>query len=123
MVDHNGPNRSGGLGVWPVLVVHRMGDRLVVALDELSNPGVRVVGASPAGGRTFGELGPVELVLRDTNGAPWARTVLNAGTTENSLVLAEFYQRGDRWRFRAVGQGFGRLRVSLPLQPGGVRPG
>jgi DNA polymerase-3 subunit epsilon len=32
--------------------------------------------------------------------------VLDAGTTENSLVLAEFYQRGDRWRFRAVGQGY-----------------
>lgn len=81
--------------------------RLVVDLDELSTPGVRVVvGASLAGGRTFGELGPVELVLRDTDGAPWARTVLDAGTTENSLVLAEFYQRGDRWRFRAVGQGY-----------------
>ena len=81
--------------------------RLVVDLDELSNPGVRVVvGASLAGGRTFGELGPVELVLRDTDGAPWARTVLDAGTTENSLVLAEFYQRGGRWRFRAVGQGY-----------------
>ena len=81
--------------------------RLVVDLDELSNPGVRVVvGASLAGGRTFGELGPVELVLRDTDGAPWARTVLDAGTTENSLVLGEFYQRGGRWRFRAVGQGY-----------------
>jgi DNA polymerase-3 subunit epsilon len=81
--------------------------RLVVDLDELSNPGVRVVvGASLAGGRTFGELGPVELVLRDTDGAPWARTVLDAGTTEHSLVLAEFYQRAGRWRFRAVGQGY-----------------
>jgi DNA polymerase-3 subunit epsilon len=81
--------------------------RLVVDLYELSNPGVRVVvGASLAGGRTFGELGPVELVLRDTDGAPWARTVLDAGTTENSLVLAEFYQRAGRWRFRAVGQGY-----------------
>ena len=81
--------------------------RLAVDLDELSLPGVRVVvGASLAGGRTFGELGPVELTLRDSDGAPWARTVLDAGTTENSLVLAEFYQRGGQWRFRAVGQGY-----------------
>ncbi|HZM65493.1 MAG TPA: TerD family protein [Nakamurella sp.] len=81
--------------------------RLAVDLDELSIPGVRViVGASLAGGRTFGELGPVELTLRDTDGGPWARTVQDAGTTENSLVLAEFYQRGNRWRFRAVGQGY-----------------
>jgi len=55
-----------------------------------------VVGASLAGGRTFGELGPVELTLRDRDGAPWARTVLDAGTTKNSLVLAVFYQRGGR---------------------------
>ena len=39
--------------------------RLTVDLDELSLPGVRVVvGASLAGDRTFGELGPVELTLR-----------------------------------------------------------
>jgi DNA polymerase-3 subunit epsilon len=81
--------------------------RLAVDLDELSLPGVRViVGASLAGGRTFGELGPVELTLRDRDGAPWARTVVDAGTTENSLVLGVFYQRGGRWRFRAVGQGY-----------------
>jgi DNA polymerase-3 subunit epsilon len=30
--------------------------------------------------------------------------VLDAGTTEN--ILAEFHQRSDRWRFRAVGQGY-----------------
>ena len=65
-----------------------------------------VVGASLAGGRTFGELGPVELTLRDRDGAAWARAVVDAGTTENSLVLAVFYQRGGRWRFRAVGQGY-----------------
>jgi hypothetical protein len=53
--------------------------RLAVDLDELSLPGVRViVGASLAGGRTFGELGPVELTLRDRDGAPWARTVVDA---------------------------------------------
>ena len=40
---------------------------LAVDLDELSLPGVRViVGASLAGGRTFGELGPVELTLRES---------------------------------------------------------
>lgn len=45
--------------------------RLSMDLDELAVPGLRViVGASLAGGRTFGELGPVELTLRDPDGAP-----------------------------------------------------
>jgi TerD domain len=55
----------------------------------------------------------VELVLRDTDGAPWARTVLDAGTLESSLVLAEFYQRGGRWRFRVIGQGYEEPVVQL----------
>ena len=81
--------------------------RLAVDLDELST---RACGSSSVRpwpvAATFGELGPVELTLRDRDGAAWARTVVDAGTTENSLVLAVFYQRGGRWRFRAVGQGY-----------------
>lgn len=81
--------------------------RVTLNLDELAVPGVRVVvGASLASGRTFGDLGPVELTLRNDIGAPWARAVLDAGTVETSLVLAEFYQRRGDWRIRAVGQGY-----------------
>jgi DNA polymerase-3 subunit epsilon len=53
------------------------------------------------GAGPFGELSDGTGV---TDGTAWARTVLDAGTTEN--ILAEFHQRSDRWRFRAVGQGY-----------------
>lgn len=81
--------------------------RLDIDLDELAVPGVRViVGAALGQQRTFGDIGPVELVLREADGTPWARAVVDAGTTEKSMVLLEFYQRGDRWRVRSVGQGY-----------------
>lgn len=81
--------------------------RLSFDLDELAQPGVRMIlGASLTDGRTFGQVGPVELTLRDRAGRPWVRAVLDAGTTETSLLLAEFYQRGEIWRLRAVGQGY-----------------
>ena len=93
--------------------------RLSMDLDELAVPGLRViVGASLAGGRTFGELGPVELTLRDPDGAPWARTVLDAGTTEQSLVLADFYQRNGQWRVRAIGQGYEEQLAEFAVRHG-----
>lgn len=76
-------------------------------LDELSNPGVRViVGAVVSGDATFGDVGPLEFVLRDPSGAPIVRSVLDAATIEKSMLVAEFYQRDDAWRIRAVGQGY-----------------
>lgn len=32
--------------------------------------------------------------------------MLDAGTTEQSLVLSDFYQRNGQWRVRAIGQGY-----------------
>lgn len=76
-------------------------------LDELANPGHRVmVAACLSGEHTFSDLGPVEFVLRDADGRPAARAVLDAATVEKALVLAEFYQRGEQWRIRAIGQGY-----------------
>ena len=93
--------------------------RVSVNLDELAVPGVRViVGASLAGGHTFGDLGPVELTLRDPDGAPFARSVLDAGTVETSLLLAEFYQRDNAWRIRAVGQGHEELLEQFAIRHG-----
>ena len=93
--------------------------RVSLNLDELAVPGVRViVGASMAGGHTFGDLGPVELTLRDTDGAPVARSVLDAGTVETSLLLAEFYQRNNAWRMRAIGQGHQELLEQFAIRHG-----
>lgn len=52
------------------------------------------------------DVGPLEFVVRDTAGAPIVRSVLDAATVEKSMLVAEFYQRGDAWRIRAVGQGY-----------------
>ncbi|CAM5525508.1 hypothetical protein STANM337S_04088 [Streptomyces tanashiensis] len=35
-----------------------------------------------------------------------AQATLDAATSERTLLLAEIYRRGPRWRFRAVGQGY-----------------
>lgn len=39
-------------------------------------------------------------------GTTETRTILDAATVERSLVLGEFYRRGEGWRFRAWGQGY-----------------
>jgi DNA polymerase III subunit epsilon len=57
-------------------------------------------------GHTFGEIGPIELVVRTDTGVTHIRATLDAATTEQSLLLACVYRRVDRWRFRAVGQGY-----------------
>ncbi|MFC8530174.1 exonuclease domain-containing protein [Nocardia sp. NPDC057227] len=63
--------------------------RIVIAA-ALEQPGV-----------TFGDVGPVEL---DIDG--FAQATLDAATEERTLLLAEIYRRGERWRLRAVGQGY-----------------
>lgn len=55
---------------------------------------------------TFGELGPIQLQVRDRDDNLWATAALDAATTECSLMLADIYRRGDQWRFRAIGQGY-----------------
>jgi DNA polymerase-3 subunit epsilon len=55
---------------------------------------------------TFGDVGGVELVLRDGDGAPVARATLDAATQERSLVLGHLYERHGSWRWRPVGQGY-----------------
>lgn len=65
-----------------------------------------VVAAALAEGVAFGSVGPIELTLRDDDGATVAHATLDAATEEQSLVLAVFYQREATWRFRAVGQGY-----------------
>lgn len=82
--------------------------RLAVDLDELSLPGVRVVvGASLAGDRTFGELGPVELTLRDRGRHP-------VGTDRRG-------RRDDREQSGAGGFLSTRRPVAFPRRRPGLR--
>jgi len=63
------------------------------------------VAAAIDGDGTFGDLGPVSVTV-ETNSRAQYSFVLDAGTTELTMVLCEIYRRGDKWRIRAVGQGY-----------------
>ncbi|MEU5841717.1 TerD family protein [Rhodococcus sp. NPDC047139] len=63
------------------------------------------IAAAIDGHRTFGELGAVSVGV-DSEGGTAATFVLDAGTTERTMVLAEIYRRSGKWRLRAVGQGY-----------------
>ena len=64
-----------------------------------------VVAAALAGNATFGDLGAVSLVV-DGDLVTAGSAVLDAGTTERTMLLAEIYRRDARWRLRAIGQGY-----------------
>lgn len=72
-------------------------------------PGARriAIAAAVDGAATFGDIGAVHLALAPGVDAPaTAQATLDAATSERTLLLAELYRRGPRWRFRAVGQGY-----------------
>ncbi|MFF9309538.1 TerD family protein [Streptomyces sp. NPDC014748] len=65
------------------------------------------IAAAVDGAATFGDVGAVHLTLAPGVDAPAAaQATLDAATSERTLLLAEIYRRGPRWRFRAVGQGY-----------------
>lgn len=75
--------------------------------DQLPDHTARVlIAAAVVDGVTFGDVGPIELVLRDQDGTTAARATLDAATAEQTLMLATLYRRGGAWRFRAIGQGY-----------------
>lgn len=55
--------------------------------------------------KTFGELGALAVEVT-TSDAGIASAVLDAATTERSMIIAEVYRRRDVWRLRMVGQGY-----------------
>ncbi len=77
-----------------------------VDLAELPTECERIaIAAAIDGNRTFGELGAVSVGV-DSDSGTAATFVLDAGTTERTMVLAEIYRRAGKWRLRAVGQGY-----------------
>jgi DNA polymerase-3 subunit epsilon len=74
-----------------------------------------VVAAALEGDATFGDLGPIELVLRTTAGTPVVRATLDAATDETTLVLTTIYHRNGAWRLRAVGQEYESGLASLAV--------
>ncbi|AWT45998.1 MULTISPECIES: TerD family protein [Streptomyces] len=66
-----------------------------------------VIAAAIDGAATFSDVGAVEITATcGVGAAPAARATLDAATTERTMILAEIYRRGERWRLRAVGQGY-----------------
>lgn len=63
------------------------------------------VAAALVDGRTFGDVGAIALSLEAEQGVV-ATAVLDAATTEQTLVLVELYRRRGAWRLRVVGQGY-----------------
>ncbi|GHA69748.1 TerD family protein [Streptomyces termitum] len=72
------------------------------------------IAAAIDGAATFGDIGAVQVTLAPGVDAPTtAQATLDAATSERTLLLAEVYRRGPKWRFRAVGQGYDHGLESL----------
>ncbi len=75
------------------------------------------IAAAIDGDRTFGDLGAVSVSV-DGDDTTAATFVLDAGTTERTMVLTEIYRRAGKWRVRAVGQGYDDDLAALVLRYG-----
>lgn len=96
------------------------GEALCLVRPDRLPPAQRrvLIAAAIDGPATFGDAGPIEVVLRDGEGAPVARATLDAATEERSLVLGTLYRRDDRWRWRPVGQGYPDGLAELAIRHG-----
>lgn len=66
-----------------------------------------VVAAAIDGTPTFGDVGAIQISSGPgTSAAPFVQATVDAATTERTMLLAEIYRRGPRWRLRVVGQGY-----------------
>ncbi|MFI7020321.1 CAP domain-containing protein [Streptomyces sp. NPDC050164] len=84
------------------------GDALTVDPARLRTGATRVtVAVSPAEpGTALGRLPSPTLHVTDAGGRPLARFTPPHPRQETVLLLAELYRRGDRWKLRALGQGY-----------------
>ncbi|MDQ1013834.1 CAP domain-containing protein [Streptomyces afghaniensis] len=84
------------------------GDALTVEPARLRTGATRVtVAVSPAEpGTALGNLPSPTLHVTDAAGRPLARFTPPRPRQETVLLLAELYRRGDRWKLRALGQGY-----------------
>ncbi|MDG9717097.1 TerD family protein [Streptomyces sp. DH24] len=65
-----------------------------------------VVAASRYDGH-FGELENVRATLADAAGEALLRFVIDDADSVSAIIFGELYRRGEEWKFRAVGQGYG----------------
>ncbi|MEU9715101.1 TerD family protein [Streptomyces sp. NPDC047976] len=110
LVFHNQPEHAGS-GVRLVGKVEgddgAVGDWLEFTPRRVEQAVERIVIAASCHGGTFGEV--AELYLRAVSAATGAQLALyeiEDATTEEAILLGEFYRRDGGWKFRAVGQGY-----------------
>lgn len=115
-VFYNAPATSDGAVSMSVDGDSEQGVRidLSVVPDECTRI---VVAAAIDSDRTFGEVGAVSVSL-DGVESTIATAVLDAATTERSMLLAEIYRRGSGWRVRAIGQGYDHGLTELAVRYG-----
>ncbi|WP_369792636.1 TerD family protein [Williamsia sp. D3] len=63
------------------------------------------IAAAIDGDGTFGDVGALAVDV-STDERAISSSVLDAGTTERTMLIAEVYRRHGVWRLRAVGQGY-----------------
>ncbi|MGW0865851.1 CAP domain-containing protein [Streptomyces sp. NPDC002611] len=84
------------------------GDTLTVDAARLRAGATRVTVAvsSAEPGTALGRLPSPTLHVTDAGGRPLTRFTPPRPREETVLLLAELYRRGDRWKLRALGQGY-----------------
>ncbi|WP_431043448.1 TerD family protein [Streptomyces sp. P1-3] len=65
-----------------------------------------VVAASRYAGACFGDLEDIRLTLADRAGEVLLGFSIDDASVETAFIFGELYQRGEEWKFRAVGQGY-----------------
>ncbi|WP_460599429.1 TerD family protein [Flexivirga lutea] len=84
-------------------------------LDSMSR---LMLAASIDGEGVFGQLGAIELDVRDQDGRSLAHATLDAADQETSMLLASIYWRNGAPRFRAIGQGYQHRLETLAVNFG-----
>ncbi|MGU3435016.1 TerD family protein [Actinomycetes bacterium M1A6_2h] len=115
-VFYNAPATSDGAVSMSIDGDSEQGVRLDLSVvpDDIERV---VIAAAIEGERTFGELGAVSITVTGHE-STIATSVLDAATTERSLLLAEIYRRGTAWRLRAIGQGYDDGLAELAVRYG-----
>lgn len=87
---------------------------LAAAPDEIERI---TIGAAIDGDATFGDVGAISVTV-DAAEFTFPTAVLDAATTERSMIIAEIYRRNGQWRLRAVGQGYDDCLAEFAVRHG-----
>ncbi|MEV0947176.1 TerD family protein [Rhodococcus sp. NPDC049939] len=98
-VRHDGKQESAGRVIDRISCnLHRVDPRIdTVAL---------AVSLDSPNGRLLRELGDIDVAVHDTDDTVLAMFSVTSLTSETAVVTLELYRRDDRWKVRAIGQGY-----------------